>query len=63
MEPNVSSKKAPKNRDAPRSLKVDRAQFEGIVTRLIHSGPIKREDVKVEKKKPHKVIQPSPPHG
>jgi hypothetical protein len=41
-----------------KSLKVDRAQFEGIVKNLINCAPVKREDVKVGKKKPHKVIPP-----
>jgi hypothetical protein len=39
-----------------KSLKVDRKQFEGIVKNLIHSAPVKREDVKVSKKKPQKLI-------
>jgi len=41
-----------------KSLKVDRKQFEGIVKNLIHSAPVKREDVKVSKKKPAKLIPP-----
>ena len=41
-----------------RSLKVDRDKFENLVKRLIHSDPVKREDVKVSKKKPDKVIPP-----
>lgn len=41
-----------------KSLKVDRAKFEGIVKRLIHADPVKREDVKVDEKKPEKVIPP-----
>ena len=43
---------------AKKSLKVDRQQFEGIVKSLINSGPLKREDVKVSKKKPEKLIPP-----
>lgn len=43
---------------AKKVLKVDRAKFEGIVKRLIESDPVKREDVKVEKKKPGKLIPP-----
>jgi hypothetical protein len=43
---------------ANKSLKVDRAKFEGIVNRLLHSKPVKREDVKVSKKKPEKLIPP-----
>jgi len=41
-----------------KSLKVDRDQFEGLVKRLLHSEPVKREDVKVSKKKPEKLIPP-----
>jgi hypothetical protein len=43
---------------AKKSLKVDRQQFEGIVKSLINSAPLKREDVKVSKKKPETVIPP-----
>jgi len=43
---------------AKKSLKVDRAQFEGIVKRMIQTEPVKREDVKVSKKKPEKIIPP-----
>jgi hypothetical protein len=42
----------------PRSLKVDRKKFEGIVKNLLNTPPTKREDVKVSKKKPHKIIPP-----
>lgn len=41
-----------------KSLKVDRQKFEGIVKRLLQADPVKREDVKLDKKKPHKIIQP-----
>jgi hypothetical protein len=41
-----------------KSLKVDREKFEGIVKRLLESDPVKREEVKPAKKKPHKVIPP-----
>jgi hypothetical protein len=41
-----------------KSLKVDRQQFEGIVKNLLQSKPLKREDVKVSKKKPEKLIPP-----
>jgi len=43
---------------AKKSLKVDRNQFEGIVKNLLHSKPMKREDVKVSKRKPEKLIPP-----
>lgn len=39
-------------------LKVDREKFEGIVKRLLHADPLKREDVKPDKKKPQKLIPP-----
>jgi hypothetical protein len=42
-----------------KNLKVDRAQFEGIVKGLLNTKPLKRENVKVSKKKPQKLI---PPH-
>lgn len=41
-----------------KSLKVDRDKFEGIVKRLINAEPVKRDDVKVSKKKPEKLIPP-----
>jgi hypothetical protein len=41
-----------------KSLKVDREQFEGIVKRLAETTPTKREDVKVDPKKPAKLIPP-----
>lgn len=43
---------------AKKSLVVDRKKFEGIVKNLLVSPPVKREDVKISKKKPHKVIPP-----
>jgi hypothetical protein len=41
-----------------KSLKVDRNQFEGIVKNLLQTKPVKREDVKVSKRKPGKLIPP-----
>jgi hypothetical protein len=41
-----------------KSLKVNRAKFEGIVKNLLHSKPMKREDVKVSKPKPERLISP-----
>jgi hypothetical protein len=41
-----------------KSLKVDRKKFEGIVKNLLDSPPVKREDVKVSKKKPGKLLPP-----
>jgi hypothetical protein len=41
-----------------KSLKVDRAQFEGIVKNLLATKPVKRDKVKVSKKKPAKLISP-----
>jgi hypothetical protein len=43
---------------AKKSLKVDRNKFEGIVKSLLQAKPMKREDVKVSKKKPGKLIPP-----
>jgi hypothetical protein len=43
---------------AKKSLKVDRAKFEGIVRSLLQSKPVKRENVKVSKRKPEKLIPP-----
>ena len=45
-----------------KSLKVDRKQFEGIVKNLIQTKPVKREKVKVAKKKPAKLIPPAENH-
>jgi hypothetical protein len=36
----------------------DRKEVEGIVQRLLDTKPVKREDVKVSKKKPEKLIPP-----
>jgi hypothetical protein len=33
-----------------------RGKFEGIVKNLLQSKPVKRDDVKVSKKKPEKLI-------
>jgi hypothetical protein len=43
-----------------KNLKVDRKKFEEIVKKLLHSKPVKREDVKPTKRKPEKLIPP--PH-
>ena len=43
---------------AKKSLKVDRAKFEEIVQNLLASKPMKRENVKVSKKKPEKLFPP-----
>ena len=43
---------------AKKSLKVDRQKFEGIVKNLLNTKPVKREDVKVSKRKPEKLIPP-----
>jgi hypothetical protein len=44
---------------AKKTLKVDREKFEGIVKSLIAAKPIKRDKVKVSKRKPEKLIPPS----
>lgn len=41
-----------------KELKVDRKKFEGIVKRLLDSPHVKREKIKVSKKKPEKLIPP-----
>jgi len=41
-----------------KSLKVDRKKFEGLVQNLLHSKPVKREKVKIAKRKPEKLIPP-----
>jgi bacterioferritin (cytochrome b1) len=43
---------------AKKSLKVDREKFEGVVKSLLKTPPLKREDVRVAKKKPEKLIPP-----
>ena len=43
---------------AEKSLKVDRKKFEGIVQNLLNSKPVKRDKVKVAKRKPAKLIPP-----
>jgi len=40
------------------SGKVHRKQFLEIVKNLLHSKPEKREDMKISKKKPEKLIPP-----
>jgi hypothetical protein len=41
-----------------KTLKVDREKFEGIVQNLLNTKPVKREDMKVNKRKPEKLIPP-----
>jgi hypothetical protein len=41
-----------------KSLKVDRKKFEGIVQSLLQTPPMNRENLKVGKKKPGKLIPP-----
>jgi hypothetical protein len=41
-----------------KSLKVDRKKFEGIVKNLLQAKPVKREDVKISKEKPGRLIPP-----
>jgi hypothetical protein len=43
---------------AKKILRVDRDKFEGIVKNLLNSKPMKRDDVKVSKRKPEKLIPP-----
>jgi len=46
---------------AKKSLKVDREKFEGIVKNLLHTKPVKREDVKIKNPKNRKKL--IPPHA
>ncbi len=41
-----------------KTLKVDRQQFEGIVKSMLRSKPVKRDKVKISKKKPTQLIPP-----
>jgi hypothetical protein len=43
---------------AKKSLKVDRQQFEGIVKHLLHSKPVKREDVRIKNPKNREKLIP-----
>jgi len=43
-----------------KSLKVDRAKFEGIVKRLLHANPVKRNDVRVKNPKNREKLIPPP---
>jgi hypothetical protein len=43
---------------AEKSLKVDRKKFEGIVKNLLQTPPLRRDEVKLDKKKPEKLIPP-----
>ena len=47
-----------KSRMPRKSLKVDRTKFEGIVQNLLQAKPLKREKVRVAKKKPEKLFPP-----
>jgi hypothetical protein len=39
-------------------LQIDEKQLTSVVSRLLNTPPLKREDVKVAKKKPAKLIPP-----
>lgn len=54
----VKGEDANLGRDFNRDLKVDRGKFEGIVKSLLNAPPTKREDVKISKKKPQRLIPP-----
>jgi hypothetical protein len=41
-----------------KTLEVDREKFEGIVQNLLNTKPLKRDKVKVSKRKPEKLIPP-----
>ncbi len=46
-----------KKRGKP-SLKVEERKLTGVLSRLLNTPPLKRQDVKVGKKKPQKLIPP-----
>jgi hypothetical protein len=46
------------SRGSRKSLKVDRGKFEEIVKNLLGTKPLKREKVKVSKRKPEKLFPP-----
>jgi hypothetical protein len=41
-----------------KTLKVDREKFEGIVQRLLNAKPLKRDKVRIDKRKPEKLFPP-----
>ncbi len=51
----VKKKKQP---EVDRPLQVDRNKFEGIVRNLLNAPHTKREDVKLDKKRPKNLIPP-----
>ena len=46
--------------EIPRDLRVDREQFEGVVKKLLHTNPVKREDVRVKNPKNREKLIPPP---
>ncbi len=47
----------------PKRLKVEKTAFDRILRKLAHSTPVKRDEVKIDARKPAKVIPPSEPHN
>ncbi len=41
-----------------KELKVDKDRFDDVLRRIANSAPVKKSEVKTEKKKPEKLIPP-----
>jgi len=41
-----------------KSLKVDKTAFDNVLRKLANSQPVKKSEVKIEKTKPGKIINP-----
>lgn len=41
-------------------MKVDKGQFDALLGKMLKAEPLKREDVKPDKKKKAKLIEPHP---
>ena len=41
-----------------KSLKVSKQKFDDVLRKLASSGPLKKSEVKTEKRKPAKIISP-----
>jgi len=51
-------KKAKTAKKAKKRIYVDEQKFTDALRKLVNSGPLKREDVKTEDRKPGKIIRP-----
>ena len=43
------------------SLKVDKTKFDNLLRKIAGSGPVKKSEVKIEKRKPAKIISAPKP--